>query len=95
MPKLKDKNTMATTIIENIKGRELPRQWAEKIMDNLDQTFTVIIRPQRRSKENLLWERNRIMDLLERNETNGESSEEWIERIKSARTTSDLKIPFE
>lgn len=92
---MKDKPTMATTILENIKGTEFPSQWAERISDNLDQTFTVIIKPRRRFSKTLLQERNRIMDLLEGDETEGESSEEWIERIKSARTTSPLKTSFE
>lgn len=105
MTKVKDRKKMATTILDNIKGTELPRQWAERISDNLNQDFTVIIKPKteinnEKGLQNTLprispEERRRIFELLEKEGDNEEYSEEWIARIKKSRINSPLKAIFE
>ncbi|MBF0461618.1 MAG: hypothetical protein HQL87_09495 [Magnetococcales bacterium] len=35
---------MGTTIIENVKGIDIPSQWTRQIKDDLDSTFTLIIK---------------------------------------------------
>jgi hypothetical protein len=46
---------MGTTILDDIKGNEIPRRWAEQITDSLDQTFTVIIKPKKEMDEDRSW----------------------------------------
>jgi hypothetical protein len=45
-----EKYKMPTNVLDNIKGRELPKAWAEKIKAIPDESYTVTIRPQRESK---------------------------------------------
>jgi hypothetical protein len=85
---------MPTTVIRKIPGRDIPSQWAEGIKKSLEQTFTVIIRPEGKFLTSRKDQRNRILKMLEGTAGN-ESSEEWIEVIKSARTASPLKANFE
>ncbi|QTA86409.1 hypothetical protein [Desulfonema magnum] len=85
---------MPTTIIKHIRGTDIPLQWAEKIKENLAQSFTVTIVPDGKPSEiSSRTERNRIFDLLEG--TSGtEISEDWIDLLKSSRTVSPLKSNF-
>ncbi len=76
---------MAMTILENIKGNEIPPRWAKMIPDSLDQPFTVIIKSQRGFKKGLIQKRNRILDLLEENKTGGESSMDQTDQIRPNR----------
>ena len=41
---------MPTNVLDNIKGSDLPRAWAEKIKAIPEERYTVTIRPQRESK---------------------------------------------
>ncbi|MBN1849861.1 MAG: hypothetical protein JW932_14905 [Deltaproteobacteria bacterium] len=41
---------MPTNVLDNIKGSELPKDWAEKIQAIPNESYTVTIRPQRESK---------------------------------------------
>jgi hypothetical protein len=41
---------MPTNILDNIKGSELPSDWAEKIRAMPDEKYTVTLRPQRESR---------------------------------------------
>ena len=41
---------MPTNVLDNIKGNELPKAWAEKIKAIPDERYTVTIRPQKESK---------------------------------------------
>ncbi len=72
---------MATTVLKNIPGRDIPPQWVEKIKENPDQTFTVFIHPEGRipkdRRDSSVSRRNRILKMLEGNSGN-ESSEKWI-----------------
>ena len=45
-----EKQKMPTNVLNNIKGRELPKDWAEKIKAVPDESYTVTIRPQKESK---------------------------------------------
>jgi len=45
-----EKQEMPTNVLDNIKGSELPKAWAEKIKAIPDESYTVTIRPQRESK---------------------------------------------
>ena len=49
---------MPSTVINNIKGSDLPRIWADKINIIPDKTYTVIIQPQeeRQSLEKIMSE---------------------------------------
>jgi len=85
---------MPITVIRKIPGREIPSQWTEEIKESLEQTFTVIIRPEGKFSTSRKERRNCILKMLEGTAGN-ESSEEWIERIGSARTVSPLKVNFE
>jgi len=85
---------MPTTVIRKIHGRDIPSQWTEGIKESLEQTFTVIIRPEGKFLKSRKGQRNRILKMLE-GTTGNESSEEWIELIRSARTVSPLKVNFE
>ncbi len=89
---------MTTTVLKNIPGRDLPPRWVDDINENLDQTFTVFIQPEGRipktRRDSSASRRNRILKMLEGNSGN-ESSEKWIELIKSARTISTGKAVFE
>ncbi|QTA82603.1 Uncharacterized protein dnl_49810 [Desulfonema limicola] len=87
---------MPTTIIKNIRAEDIPFQWLKDIKGKTNQTFTIIIRPEGiiLPEESPAQRRNRMMKMLEGN--NGdESSEEWIQLIKSSRTISPLKTDFE
>lgn len=85
---------MPTTVIRKIPGRDIPPQWTEGIKESLEQSFTVIIRPEGKFLTSRKDQRNRILKMLEGTAAN-ESSEEWIELIKSSRTVSPLKANFE
>lgn len=89
---------MPTTIIKHIQGRDIPAQWTKDVKENLDQTFTLIIRAEGKHRKpydkGRLKRRNHIFDLLEGG-SGHESSEEWIEMIKSSRTVSPLRANFE
>lgn len=37
---------MPSTILNNVKGRDFPKNWAKKMDIILDKTYTVIIQPQ-------------------------------------------------
>jgi phage tail sheath gpL-like len=52
---------MPSTILNNIKGSDLPRVWADKINIIPDKTYTVIIQPQeeRQSLEKIMSEISR------------------------------------
>jgi len=52
---------MPSTILNNIKGSDLPRIWADKINIIPDKTYTVIIQPQeeRQSLEKIMTEISR------------------------------------
>lgn len=41
-----EKQKMPSTILDNIKGSELPKNWADKIDIIPNKTYTVIIQPQ-------------------------------------------------
>jgi len=41
---------MPTNVLDNIKGSELPNDWAEKIQAIPEESYTVTIRPQSESK---------------------------------------------
>ncbi len=91
---------MPSIIIKHIRGDEIPVQWIKEFRQNPHQTFTVILRPEGEEDLKIAGEetsrkrRNRIFKMMEG--TSGrESSAEWIERIKSARTISPLKTDFE
>ena len=85
---------MSISVIRKIPGKDIPSQWRGGIEESLEQTFTVIIRPEGRFPTSPQHRRNRILKMLEGTSGN-ESSEEWIERIRSARTMSPLKVSFE
>jgi len=53
-----EKQKMPSTILNNIKGSNLPRIWADKINIIPDKTYTVIIQPQeeRQSLEKIMSE---------------------------------------
>lgn len=84
---------MPITVLKKIPGKDIPFQWTDGIEDSLEQTFTVIIRPEGRFSACPRDRRNRILKRLEGIAGN-ESSEEWIERIRSARTVSPMKTKF-
>ncbi len=89
---------MPSIIVKHVHGHEIPAQWIKGIEQNLDQTFTLILRPEGNPKiigeKACLKRRNRIFRMLEG--TSGrESSEEWIEHIRSARTASHPKAVLE
>jgi hypothetical protein len=91
---IKKVTNMPITVIRKIPGRDIPSQWTEGIKESLEQTFTVIIRPEGKFSTSRKDRRNRILKMLEGSAGN-ESSEEWIELIRSARTVSPLKVIFE
>jgi len=55
------KHKMPSTILDNIKGSDIPRIWANKTNIIPDKTYTVIIQPQeeRQSLEKILSEISR------------------------------------
>jgi len=87
---------MPTTIIKNIQARDIPFQWSKGINEKPDQTFTVIIRPEGKlfPEESPVQRRNRMLKMLE-GDNGEESSEEWVQLIKSSHTISSLKTDFE
>jgi hypothetical protein len=87
--RIKKVTIMPITVIRKIPGRDILSQWTEGIKESLEQTFTVIIRPEGRFLTSRKDRRNHILKMLERRAGN-ESSEEWIELIRSARTVSPL-----
>ena len=82
---------MTPITVEHIKGKEIPPSWIREGRVNPEESFRVILEPEPVASPK---ERNRLLDLLE-SFTGEEDSEEWIEKIKSARTRSELKVPME
>ena len=82
---------MTPITVEHIKGKEIPPSWIREGRVNPEESFRVILEPEPVASPK---ERNRLLDLLE-SFTGEEDSEEWIEKIKSARTRSELKLPME
>ena len=82
---------MTPITVEHIKGKEIPPAWIREGKVNPEESFRVILEPEPVASPK---ERNRLLDLLE-SFTGEEDSEEWIEKIKSARTRSELKVPME
>jgi len=52
---------MPSTILDNVKGSDLPRVWADRIDISPDKTYTVIIQPQeeRQSLQRIMSQINR------------------------------------
>ncbi len=87
---------MAKTVLRNIPGRDIPPQWLESNNGQIDQTYILIIQPEKeflQTSESNRQNRNKVFDLLE-GVSGNESSEEWIDLIKSLRTKSPLKAKF-
>ena len=82
---------MTPITVEHIKGKEIPPSWVREGKVNPEEFFRVIFEPEPIVSPE---KRNRLLDLLE-NFTGDENSEEWIEKIKSAGTRSELKVSIE
>ena len=76
---------MPTTVLENIKGRELPKDWAERINAIPDESYTVTIRPQRESKSF-----NQVMSELSRKAKARGLTPEKLEEILGEKVTHIL-----
>lgn len=90
---------MCGTIIQHIRGKDIPPQWWEGIIPDPNQLFTIIISSEKKrdiagtpafSRMN----RNRIFDLL-KGDSGSELSKGRIRLIKSVRTDSPLKVHFD
>ena len=82
---------MTPITVEHIKGKEITPAWIREGKVNPEESFRVILEPEPVASPK---ERNRLLDLLE-SFTGEEDSEEWIKKIKSAKTRSELKVPME
>ncbi len=90
---------MTPMIIKNVKSRDIPPRWLGNARGYEEQTFTLIITPERKpgSKAGInksVSERNRIFDMLE-GVSDSESSEEWIALVKAAHKNASLKAEIE
>jgi len=83
---------MPAIIANHIKGRDIPSAWLKGGQLDPDAIFRIIIEPEKAHLSQA--QRNRLLDKLEQL-GGGEDSDNWIKEIKSARTRSELKVPFE
>ncbi len=52
MEKNKDKKDMKATVIENVKGSELPASWLQKTKEASGQKVTIILKPEKEAISN-------------------------------------------